>query len=259
MSGSAGSSGGSSSVGSSRASGSGVEMLRHPMHTRILHWCVAICFILSLLSGFAIYSPWLFTFLAPLFGGGAMTRFLHPWFSLAFVIVFCLQIINWLAPMAWTAADTRWLRTMRDYVTNAEVIEHADVGFFNAGQKLYFWTIVGCALLFLVSGIPMWFPVTFGRTAVAVGYVLHDIAALGMLGGFFIHIYEATFGQPGTFRSMTRGTVTRRWAWTHHPAWYRAETGRDPRADYDRAVSTLAAREQAARLPAVRRDKEAPS
>jgi cytochrome b subunit of formate dehydrogenase len=34
---------------------------------------------------------------------------------------------------------------------------------------------------------------------------------------------------------MTRGTVERRWAWTHHPAWYRRATGRDPRADYEQA------------------------
>ena len=67
----------------------------------------------------------------------------------------------------------------------------------------------------------------------AVSYVLHDVAALLMLGGFIVHIYEGTAAQPGTFRAMTRGTVEKRWAWTHHPAWYRAVTGRDPRADYE--------------------------
>jgi formate dehydrogenase subunit gamma len=75
----------------------------------------------------------------------------------------------------------------------------------------------------------------FGRRSVAVGYVLHDIAALVMLVGLVIHIYEGTAAVPGTFHSMTRGTVEKRWAWTHHPAWYRASTGRDPGADYDRS------------------------
>ena len=64
----------------------------------------------------------------------------------------------------------------------------------------------------------------------------HDVAALLMLVGFIIHIDEGTAAQPGTFQSMTRGTVTKRWAWTHHPAWYRRITGRDPRADYQAAV-----------------------
>ena len=34
---------------------------------------------------------------------------------------------------------------------------------------------------------------------------------------------------------MVRGTVTRAWAWTHHPSWYRQVTGRDPKADLDQA------------------------
>jgi formate dehydrogenase subunit gamma len=88
----------------------------------------------------------------------------------------------------------------------------------------------------------MWFPATFGRNAVIIGYVLHDIAAIVMLVGFIVHIYEASAAQPGTFRSMMRGTVDERWAWTHHPAWYRRATGRDPKADYDAAVQRQASR-----------------
>jgi formate dehydrogenase subunit gamma len=68
---------------------------------------------------------------------------------------------------------------------------------------------------------------TFGRISVAISYVLHDISALIMLGGIFIHVYESTFGQPGTFQAMTRGAVSEAWAWTFHPAWYKEITGRD--------------------------------
>ena len=206
------------------------ELVRHPVYTRVLHWGIAIFFILALLSGFAVYSPWLYYWLTPLFGGGPMTRLLHPWFSLAFVLLFALQILNWHELMRWRPEDRRWLRRIRAYVTNADRREPDDVGFFNGGQKLYFWVIVGSAVLFLATGIPMWFPHTFGRAAVAVGYVLHDIAALVMLAGFVVHLYEGTAAIPGTFRSMTRGTVEKRWAWTHHPGWYRAVTGQ-PRAE----------------------------
>lgn len=209
------------------------ELVRHPVYTRVLHWTVAIFFLLALASGFAIYTPWLYRALTPLFGGGPTTRFLHPWFSIGFVLFFAFQFLNWLRPMTWNADDRRWMQRMRSYVTNTEEVEPEYVEFFNAGQKLYFWAIAGSAIIFLVSGIPMWFPAVFGRVAVAVGYVLHDIAGLLMLGSFIVHLYEGTAAQPGTFTSMTRGTVTRRWAWTHHPAWYRRVTGRDPRADRD--------------------------
>ena len=202
-------------------------ILRHPVYSRVLHWSVAIFFVLALLSGFAIYTPWLFRLLTPLFGGGPMTRLLHPWFSLGFVLCFALQILNWWRPMAWNADDNRWMRQLRDYVTNAHAREPEYVDFFNAGQKAYFWTIVGSALVFLASGIPLWFPETFHGPLVGISYVAHDLAAVVMLVGFIIHIYEGTAAQPGTFRSMTRGTVEKRWAWTHHPAWYRRVAGRD--------------------------------
>lgn len=212
------------------------ELVRHPVYTRVLHWGVAAFFVLALLSGFAIYTPWLFRWLTPIFGGGPTTRLLHPWFSLGFVAFFALQFLNWLQPMTWTRDDSRWMGRLKEYVTNADPLEPEYVDFFNGGQKAYFWAIVGCAMVFLVSGIPMWFPKTFGRWLVAIAYVLHDVAALVMLVGFIVHIYEGTASQPGTFRSMVRGTVDKRWAWTHHPAWYRRATGRDPRADYEAAV-----------------------
>ena len=163
------------------------ELLRHPAYTRVVHWSSAMFFVLALLSGFAIYSPWLFHWLTPLFGGGPMTRLLHPWFSLGFVLVFALQLLNWSAPMAWTSDDRAWLKQLK-------------------------------------------------------AYVLHDVAALVMLAGFIVHVYEGTAQQPGTFQAMTRGTVEKRWAWTHHPAWYRAVTGRDPRTDYERALQRTSSR-----------------
>ena len=78
------------------------ELLRHPVYTRVLHWAVAIFFLLAFFSGFALYTPWLYHALTPIFGGGPTTRLLHPWFSLGFVLVFALQILNWVTPMWWT-------------------------------------------------------------------------------------------------------------------------------------------------------------
>jgi formate dehydrogenase subunit gamma len=228
------------------------ELLRHPVYTRILHWSVAISFILSLLSGFAIYSPWLYRWLTPLFGGGPMTRFLHPWFGLIFDIAFFFQFLNWFTPMRWTVVDKRWLRDAKGYITNREALAPEDTGFFNGGQKLYFWTIAVSAVFFLLTGLLMWFDDVVPRWIVAFSYVLHDIAALAMLAGFVIHVYEGTAAQPGTFQSMTNGTVTKEWAWTHHPGWYAEVTGRDPREDYEQARRRQAEREDGEREPETR-------
>jgi len=206
------------------------ELLRHPVYTRALHWMVALFFFLALFSGFGIYLPWLFRWFTPIFGGGQLSRTMHPWFGVGFVFFFGLQALNWLKPMAWTAADTNWMRGMKKIVTGEEKMDPPETGFFNAGQKVQFWEIVSGCVVYLITGIVMWAGAgTFGRISVVISYVLHDISALIMLGGIFIHVYESTFGQPGTFQAMTRGAVSEAWAWTFHPAWYKEITGRDAR------------------------------
>jgi formate dehydrogenase subunit gamma len=205
------------------------ELFRHPVYTRALHWTVALFFFLALFSGFGIYLPWLFRWFTPIFGGGQLSRVLHPYFGVGFVIFFSLQVLNWLQPMTWTDADSRWMRRLRTIASGQEKMEPPETGFFNAGQKVQFWEILIGSIIFLITGIILWAGASiFGRWTVAVSYVLHDISALIMLGGIFIHIYLSTIGEPGTFEAMTRGAVSEPWAWTFHPAWYKEVTGRDP-------------------------------
>jgi len=204
------------------------ELLRHRVYTRFLHWMVALFFFLALFSGFGIYLPWLFRWFTPFFGCGPIARWMHPWFGLGFVIFFGLQALNWIKPMRWTAADTRWMRNLKSIVRGKEKMEPPETGFFNGGQKVQFWEIVSGCVVYVITGIILWIGAgLFGRWAVAVSYVLHDISALIMLGGIFIHIYLSTIGEPGTFQAMIRGAVSEAWAWTFHPAWYKEVTGRD--------------------------------
>jgi formate dehydrogenase subunit gamma len=219
----------------SRATARRRYLLRHSVYTRFLHWSVAIFFVLSLLTGFAIYSPWLYRWIAPLFGGGPNTRALHPWFGLLFTVFFIFQFVNWFGLMVWQQSDTRFMKEIKGYATNQDPLEPEDTEFFNGGQKLYFWAIAVCAVLFLITGLLMWFDNAVPRALTAISYVVHDLAGLVMLGAFIIHVYEGTAHQPGTFRSMIDGTVSEKWAWTHHPAWYRRITGRDPRQAYEEA------------------------
>ena len=218
------------------------ELLRHPVYTRFLHWMYGLFFFLALFSGFGVYMPWLFRWFTPIFGGGALSREMHPWFGLGFCFFFGLQTLNWVRDMAWTPADTKWMKNIRGVISGKDKLDPPDTGFFNGGQKIQFWEIVGGSIVYLITGVILWAGArTFGRTAVSISYVLHDISALIMLGGIFIHVYLSTIGEPGTASSMIRGAVSEAWAWTFHPAWYKQVTGKDPRQAHDEAVRRLEA------------------
>jgi formate dehydrogenase subunit gamma len=138
--------------------------------------------------------------------------------------------------MLWNAADSRWMRNIKKITTGEEKMDPPETGFFNAGQKVLFWEVFCGCVLYIITGTILWAGArTFGATAVALSYVVHDLAAIVMLGGILIHIYQSTIGEPGTFEAMIRGAVSEAWAWTFHPAWYKQVTGRDPRQAYEEA------------------------
>ena len=133
------------------------ELFRHPVYTRVIHWTVALFFFLALFTGFGIYLPWLFRWFSPFFGGGPLSRKMHPWFGVGFVFFFSLQVLNWIVPMTWTAADTKWMRNMpKNFITGEEKMDPPYTGFFNAGQKIQFWEIVGGCVVFIFTGAILW-------------------------------------------------------------------------------------------------------
>ena len=87
------------------------------------------------------------------------------------------------------------------------------------------------ALGLLVSGVVMWFPLSFSQILRELSYLLHDVTFILFVAAIIWHIYLGTAAEPGTFGSMTRGTVTRPWARLHHPRWYREVTGDEPGPD----------------------------
>jgi len=196
-------------------------IIRHTAGVRLTHWLLAISFFLAALTGFVIYTPY-FAGLAGIFGGGAMTRFLHPWFSLGFVISVLFLFRAWFKRMKKESGDDEWRRNVGAYMRYET--ELRDVGKYNAGQKLFFWSVVLGAAAMLVSGIVMWFPTSFHWIFRTIAYWLHEVTFIAFIVGVIYHIYMSTTAMPGTLGAMTRGTVTKAWARRHHPRWYREVT-----------------------------------
>jgi cytochrome b subunit of formate dehydrogenase len=120
------------------------------------------------------------------------------------------------------------MRNIKKIVSGEEKMDPPDTGFFNAGQKIQFWEIVGGCIVYPdYRHHPVGGSADLRKNGRRRQLRLHDISALIMLGGIFIHIYLSTIGEPGTFQAMIRGAVSEAWAWTFHPAWYKQVTGRD--------------------------------
>lgn len=199
----------------------GDEIVRHRLSTRLVHWAVAVTFILCVFTGLPIWSP-IFGWMARLVGGLSVARWFHAWMGVAFAASTLIMAALWWADMAFDKGDHGFSFT--EYLRFKDA-ENPEVGKYNAGQKFFFWAALATMVVMLGSGIVLWYPMSFGQGLRALSIVLHDIGFIGFFCAVVGHIYLGTAAEPGTFRSMTRGTVTKPWARLHHPRWYREVTG----------------------------------
>jgi len=201
----------------------GNEIVRHRRASRWIHWLVAATFFLALFTGMPIWTP-IFGWMSSFFGGLATCRVLHPWFGVAFFVFSLVMFFHWLTDMRILPSERGWLGPKAlEYMRFQTDIE--DVGKYNGGQKLFFFAVSLGALGLLVTGLLMWFPLSFPVVLRELGFILHDLTFILFAVGIVGHIYLGTAAEPGTFGSMVRGTVTRQWARLHHPGWYREVTG----------------------------------
>ncbi len=196
-------------------------IVRYTAGQRTNHWIVALAFVLAALSGLALFHPALF-WLSALFGGGPWDRILHPFIGLLMVVAFAFYGAGMAAENRMEPRDWAWLGHFRDVISNREE-RLPEVGRYNAGQKLVYYTAVVCLIGLLLSGIPLWrayFSQYFPIPVIRFAAVLHALCAFLLVTTIIVHIYAAIWIK-GSIRAMTRGTVTPGWAWKHHRAWFR--------------------------------------
>lgn len=192
-------------------------ILRYSMAERVVHWVVALSFLYLLLTGLALFYPPFF-WLAGLFGGGPVIRFWHPVVGVVFFGALVAMLLMWARDMRLEPHDREWLRHLREYAAGREEAVPAS-GRFNAGQKLLFYLQFLAGVLLLLSGVVLWFPLSFGRALREASFVAHDLAAIAAMGALILHVYMGVFVIRGSWEGITRGTVTRRWAQAHHGRW----------------------------------------
>jgi formate dehydrogenase subunit gamma len=206
----------------------GNDIVRHRLSSRLIHWSVALSFAVAMLSGLPIWTP-VFGWMANLFGGLSVCGLLHPWAGAVFFVASAVMFLSWLRDMILLPSERDWLGPkLFAYMRHETTEDDRDIGKYNGGQKIFFFAAALGALGLLLSGLILSFPSSFPQIVREVGILVHEITFVLFTVAIVFHVYLGTGAEPGTFHSMTRGTVSKAWARLHHPRWYREVTGEGP-------------------------------
>jgi formate dehydrogenase subunit gamma len=199
--------------------GKPVTVDRYPVGARINHWITAASLILLAISGLAMFYPSFF-FLSALFGGGQWTRTIHPWIGVVLFFSFAGLFLRFWKANLWRRADGTWLARLRDVLADKEE-NLPEVGRYNAGQKVVFWSMSILIIILICTGIVIWDQYFYPLTSIEQkrwALLVHAIAAVTAICVWIVHFYSALWVR-GTISAMTRGQVTGGWAWKHHRKW----------------------------------------
>lgn len=197
------------------------EIVRYTLNERMCHWVSGVSYVYLLLTGLALFTPYLY-WIAYVLGGGPTIRFWHPWVGLIFAASVLWMHSMWRGDMKTTAEDLEWRKTIKAYVTNRDD-KVAPAGHFNSGQKSFYWVMFYGGILLLLTGIVMWFPELMPRSAhwvLPLVVFLHCAGALLTIGAFIIHVYMGFFFVSGGLHGILWGRVPATWARAHHRLWY---------------------------------------
>ena len=199
-------------------------LLRFDGAERAAHWANAVLFFVLIGTGIILYVGQL----SILVGRRVLIDDIHVYCGLALPLPLLLSLSgSWGKGLRadrarfnrWSADDRRWLRLAVKARPEREAGRDAlIIGKFNAGQKLNAAFVGGVIVVMLATGAVMhWYspwPLAW-RTGATFAHQWLALAVVIVVVG---HIGYA-LRDPAALRSMFKGTISRRWALRHAPAW----------------------------------------
>lgn len=200
---------------------SGQLVPRFSVNQRVVHWLAAGLFVLLGLTGLVLlYGRYV---LIPLLGPegfsatAAACKEAHNLFGPIFPFAVIALIVQFGRGNWFRWLDIKW------FLKAGGLFGHhiADSGYYNGGQKTWFWLTVLFGIAISVSGLILLFP-NFGqgREVMAGAHLVHALVAVVFITASLGHIYIGTLGMEGAAESMTRGYVDANWAREHHNLWF---------------------------------------
>ena len=160
--------------------------------------------------------------LIPLFGKEAfgtlafVSKRAHDFLAPLFLVSLLMMLIGFVSRNLYEKGDMTWVLRAGGAIGKG----HVSVGFFNSGEKIWFWTLMLVGLLVSASGLVLLFP-NFGqgRIVMELSHVAHSVGALLLICFSLGHMYMGSIGMEGAFEGMKSGYVDINWADEHHDRW----------------------------------------
>lgn len=197
---------------------------RYQRTDMVMHWSVAVGFILAVLTGYVVFFEGTSALLVN--GVGYVIRLLHRIGGVIFVgapliyFIFSKKRFGFLEAFKWSKRDFGWLvAAPKHYFVGGDSMPPQPK--YNTGQKLFYLFAVVCGALLAISGFILWFQ-WFSGTVGLVMLFVHDVSAVLLTVFFFVHVYLVAFhpADRTSFNAMTTGYMDRKYAKGHHEIWY---------------------------------------
>jgi formate dehydrogenase subunit gamma len=201
-----------------------VERFRKP--TIWFHWIHTAAFIILLVTGAILFLPGIG---APAAGG--ITRSIH---RVAAVIFVAAPVIYFVfnprmslhfikETLTWGMSDFAWLKAAPLYYFGGPEEKMPPQPHINTGQKMWQVVVLGTGVLFLITGLIMWFLKDIvPAAAIQWCVIVHDLAFIAAFVMLLVHIYLGIIHPRMTesLRSILDGKVSIHYARSHYGKWY---------------------------------------
>ncbi len=199
---------------------SGNMVQRFTDYQRIAHWTLAIVFLFLAITGLILLlgRP----LLIPLFGKGVFSILAsaskegHNLFGPLFLVSLLMMLFSYVSRNIYEKGDLTWLLRLGGSIGDG----HVSTGYFNMGEKIWYWIVILIGLVVALSGLILVSP-NFGqgRVIMELSHITHTIGALALIVFSVAHIYLGWIGSEGAMEGMKTGYVDASWADAHHDRW----------------------------------------
>ncbi|MFH1028572.1 MAG: cytochrome b/b6 domain-containing protein [Pseudomonadota bacterium] len=203
-------------------------ILKYTFVERLLHWAHTISFIPLVVTGLVLYLD----FLQPLAQGeaGLWMRLVHRLAAILYIMEPLIYAILqprrlWLhiKEFSFERDDIGWIKNAFGYYVMGRHADMPPQGRFNTGEKINGMMMILTWILFVGTGLIMW----FGKGIVPTNLfhlmvIVHDLTMIAAVCMFLVHFYLAV-AHPlmwAALVSMRFGVTSATYAAEHHAKWY---------------------------------------